>query len=201
MSHSCSSLQTDTWHVPCSRWTTGDAASLCHPGELHINKWRSRNEPGRQTAFRNEGLSVWLKVTSQLFKFSLWFTRSALSYDIQGSCLECGKPLSSVCWAPLGYVAVADVTAPKHSCVAHSWSSQSSFCTPTGCTDVNGRGSDLLGFRFSPYRDLLKVHWYIILLSKFKTAMKKRNASWWLKVNIYEIFEIQWVYTIQDLLC
>lgn len=132
MSHSCSSLQTDTWHVPCSRWTTGDAASLCHPGELHINKWRSRHEPGRQTAFRNEGLSVWLKVTSQLFKFSLWFTRSALSYDIQGSCLECGKPLSSVCWAPLGCVAVADVTAPKHSCVAHSWSSQSSFCTPTG---------------------------------------------------------------------
>lgn len=132
MSHVSQLLLFADWHMACTLQSL-DYRRCCQPlPSRRTAHQQMKNEPGRQTAFRNEGLSVWLKVTSQLFKFSLWFTRSALSYDIQGSCLECGKPLSSVCWAPLGCVAVADVTAPKHSCVAHSWSSQSSFCTPTG---------------------------------------------------------------------
>lgn len=50
------------WWVPCGLWTAEATDSLCHPGgEVHVNSRSSWQKPGREVAFKNEGLQCALK--------------------------------------------------------------------------------------------------------------------------------------------
>ncbi|EOA99362.1 hypothetical protein Anapl_13390 [Anas platyrhynchos] len=58
----CTSGRLAVWWVPCGLWTAEATDSLCHPGgEVHVNSRSSWQKPGREVAFKNEGLQCALK--------------------------------------------------------------------------------------------------------------------------------------------